>query len=71
MLLAESQGADAYINAPGGRELYTAESFGARGIELRFLSPWKGNYASIVERVAAEDFGLLSTEIREQSEGQA
>jgi len=71
LALAESQGAEVYINAPGGRDLYTAEPFEARGIDLRFLSPWKGNYASIVERIAVEDLERLSMEIREQSEGQA
>lgn len=31
------EGATLYVNSPGGRELYTADTFRARGIELRFL----------------------------------
>jgi len=30
-------GADTYVNATGGRDLYSHEHFAARGIELRFL----------------------------------
>ena len=71
LAIAESQGAKTYINAPGGRELYRADSFQSRGIELLFLSPWKGSHASIVERIATEEPEDLSSEIREQSEGQA
>jgi hypothetical protein len=33
------EGADMYINASGGRALYTIQSFRARGIDLRFLEP--------------------------------
>ena len=35
--ICEAQGADAYVNAIGGLELYRADDFRARGIELAFL----------------------------------
>lgn len=35
--LCRHAGADAYINAIGGRDLYSKEDFGARGIDLKFL----------------------------------
>lgn len=35
--LCKSMGADTYINAIGGRELYSRERFAADGIDLRFI----------------------------------
>lgn len=35
--LCRHAGADSYINAIGGRDLYSKEDFGARGIDLKFL----------------------------------
>lgn len=35
--LCRHVGADVYINAIGGRELYSKEDFGAHGIDLKFL----------------------------------
>ncbi|MEO6364769.1 MAG: WbqC family protein [Luteimonas sp.] len=37
LALCEAVGADAYINSIGGQELYSRETFGARGIALAFL----------------------------------
>ena len=35
--ICRREGADTYINLPGGRDLYDAAAFSAAGIELRFL----------------------------------
>jgi hypothetical protein len=37
--ICKEMGADMYINAIGGQELYDRESFSAEGIELKFLKP--------------------------------
>ena len=37
--LCKSMGADKYINAFGGQELYSKERFARDGIELRFIKP--------------------------------
>lgn len=37
--LCKSMGADTYINAFGGQELYSKERFAQEGIELRFIKP--------------------------------
>jgi hypothetical protein len=37
LALCEATGATTYVNAIGGTELYSAEDFAARGVELRFI----------------------------------
>ncbi len=37
--LVQALGGQRYVNAPGGRNLYSAESFQEAGIDLRFLVP--------------------------------
>lgn len=37
--ISAALGADVYINAPGGRDLFDPQAFAGRGIELRFLKP--------------------------------
>jgi len=37
--ICQTLGADRYVNAPGGKELYDAEVFSRAGIDLRFLRP--------------------------------
>ncbi len=39
LAICEALGATAYLNPPGGRALYDAPSFAARGIQLEFLEP--------------------------------
>jgi hypothetical protein len=37
LALCAATGAAVYVNAIGGTELYSAEEFAARGVELRFI----------------------------------
>lgn len=62
--IARRLGATRYINAPGGRDLYDAETFAAAGIELSFLDPWTGAGGSILQRLADDDLPTLSQLIR-------
>lgn len=48
LALCEAQGADMYVNAIGGRELYSPDMFAARGIELRFIAMGPVRYAQNV-----------------------
>jgi hypothetical protein len=56
-----------YVNAPGGVELYDREVFARRDIRLRFLSPWKGNSLSILQRLHTESVDEIRADIRGQT----
>ncbi|KHA77805.1 WbqC-like protein [Janthinobacterium lividum] len=45
LALCQAVGAQRYINASGGQELYQAEAFQARGIALEFIQPRPASYA--------------------------
>ena len=62
--IARRLGAKRYVNAPGGRELYDAESFDRAGIELRFLSNYPGPNASILTRMLHDDPEALAADIK-------
>lgn len=56
-------GAQRYVNAPGGRELYDPEGFERAGVELRFLPEWTGSFDSVLERLILEGGAVLSAEL--------
>ncbi len=60
-------GADEYVNAPGGRELYTAGEFREAGFGLRFLQPHEGSKHSILYRLLTEPADAVAAEIFEQT----
>jgi hypothetical protein len=49
--IARVRGATTYVNSPGGRALYDGRVFAARGLDLRFLSDYKGPLESIGQRL--------------------
>jgi hypothetical protein len=51
------EGASTYVNLPGGRSLYDAESFASAGIELLFLEP---NFSAITLRHSGQEGPCLS-----------
>lgn len=53
-----------YLNAPGGRDLYDAETFSAHGLTLEFLSDYSGDMSSILNRVLAEDKGQVIKDLK-------
>lgn len=63
MALVQAVGGKTYLNAPGGRALYDAESFRRRGLELRFLAPYGGRYGQLLPALAAVDPGELRDDI--------
>lgn len=44
-------GAERYINAPGGRELYNPAAFADAGVQLQFLPAFEGKGGSILQRL--------------------
>jgi WbqC-like protein family len=44
------ENATRYVNVPGGRALYQADTFEARGIELKFLKPVLDPYPAVTKR---------------------
>lgn len=63
--ICQALGADQYVNAAGGKDLYEPTAFAARGIKLEFLPPYAGNYSSILERVKVDCAGDIRQEIME------
>jgi hypothetical protein len=52
LALCEALGARRYVNVDGGRTLYDPARFAERGVELRFLAPYRGPFTSVHERLA-------------------
>ena len=48
--LCKHAGADVYINAIGGQELYSKEDFGAQGIDLKFLKTKPFEYEQLGDK---------------------
>ncbi|MEL6187334.1 MAG: WbqC family protein, partial [Myxococcota bacterium] len=66
LALVNAVGGKSYLNAPGGRDLYSSEEFARRGLELRFLSPYTGDHASVLERLSLESGQALRREMEAQ-----
>ena len=56
-------GAQSYVNAPGGRDLYDHQRFAEAGVELCFLPDHHGTQTSILSRLLVEDRANLLDEI--------
>lgn len=61
--ICQRVGGKYYVNSPGGRDLYDKFAFARGGLRLEFLSDWKGNYKSIIERLADETPNKMRKEI--------
>jgi len=57
--IARRTGADRYLNAPGGRDLYEPDAFAQAGMELAFLPPYAGTGGSILQRLLHDDPATL------------
>jgi hypothetical protein len=54
LAIAKALGATRYVNAPGGRPLYDPQSFQRAGIELTFLTPYRGRYFHLLQGIMVE-----------------
>ncbi|MBC26361.1 MAG: hypothetical protein CMM41_04040 [Rhodospirillaceae bacterium] len=61
--VANSLGADTYLNLSGGRHLYNESTFLKQGIKLKFLTEWHGSKWSILQHLASEDRALIARDI--------
>jgi hypothetical protein len=61
--LVRAVGGREYLNAPGGRALYTADAFAHYGLALRFLDPYTGRYPHMASALAAEDAAALRADV--------
>jgi hypothetical protein len=52
--ICKTLGATSYLNAPGGRNMYTHEAFRREGIELSFLPPYAGSTWSVLFDLLAD-----------------
>jgi hypothetical protein len=64
LAICETLGADAYVNAPGGSMLYSGEEFARRGVKLEFLPSFRGDTASILQRLHDSSAAAIQSEIR-------
>ena len=65
--IAKCLNASTYLNSPGGIGLYNYKTFKDNNIELKFLSTYKGNNISVLERICFEDKNDLINEIKNYS----
>ncbi|MEE2934030.1 MAG: WbqC family protein [Pseudomonadota bacterium] len=61
--VANSLGADTYVNLSGGRNLYNKSTFLKQGIKLKFLNEWQGSKWSILQHLALEERALIAKDI--------
>jgi hypothetical protein len=62
--LVQALGGHRYINAPGGRKLYSAQRFQRAGIDLRFLMPYTGKINYLLPALFDEDIRVLRDDVR-------
>jgi hypothetical protein len=63
LAICKKLGATSYINAPGGTALYEPTAFQRQGLQLRFLSEYRGPFVSVLERLVNEDPNAISAEM--------
>lgn len=66
LAICEHFGCGTYVNPPGGRELYDAAAFTARGMRLSFLPPYDAPLYSIAQRLADTPRSRLTEEITQR-----
>jgi len=62
--ICKQLGASAYVNAPGGRDLYDATVFAAHGIGLEFLPAYEGPKCSILHALMTESSAATAARIK-------
>lgn len=64
LAIVAAHGADEYINAPGGRELYQVERFADIGATLRFLPPYVGPHRHLLHALLTLDPAIVGEGLR-------
>lgn len=63
--ICKTLGATRYLNAPGGKELYSEEDFGNAGIALTFLAPYSGSSWSVLYDLCTDGGARLSEGLKQ------
>lgn len=63
-------GGSRYVNASGGRTLYSQDKFKRHGLELLFLNPYRGSHWSMLYRMCTEPSAIVAREIQENANPQ-
>ena len=61
--IARRLGASHYLNAPGGRSLYDAESFARRGLTLEFLPTYEGELRWMLKALFERPIDAIASDI--------
>jgi hypothetical protein len=64
LAVATARQATTYVNAPGGIDLYEADAFRERGIDLRFLAPYEGTYRMLLPALLTVHPALVGADVR-------
>lgn len=64
---AQAVGATAYVNPPGGRDLYEPEAFRRVGIELSFLVPYEGRFFQLLPALMNEEPAEIHADVLAQT----
>jgi hypothetical protein len=64
LAIAAARGADAYVNAPGGRALYDAGAFAAAGVSLEFLPDYAGPFRYLLPALVSDAPERLAADVR-------
>lgn len=67
LAIVKRLGGRRYVNPPGGRELYHRDVFCNAGVELGFLSEYRGSPSSILARLLSEETHAIAADIKSQS----
>jgi hypothetical protein len=65
LAICEAVGAERYVNAPGGRHLYSEAAFADHGIELEFLAEYRGQHSLILPALLQTPASDLRSDILE------
>lgn len=63
LAIARRLGASTYINAPGGKHLYSDEAFKESGVSLQFLSAYSGQHQHGMKALASEAPEVLRQDV--------
>ncbi len=64
LAICEEVGATHYLNAPGGRGLYSPRHFAGRNLSLNFLPPYSGPYRTMLHDLVTGDAAAIAADVR-------
>jgi hypothetical protein len=65
--VVKAVGGTHYVNPPGGRRLYDADTFAKAGLRLSFLADYRGPYTRLLPALACQPLALIAADVRASS----